>query len=69
MHSIRGGQIPGEHTLVFAGEHEVLEFRHRALDRAAFVSGVVPAVEFVNRCSPGLYSMLDVMRDAEGRKA
>ena len=67
VHSLRAGQIPGEHTLVFAGEHEVLEFRHRALDRAAFVSGVVPAVRFVERRAPGLYSMLDVMSDAESR--
>lgn len=64
VHSLRAGQIPGEHTLVLAGEHEVLELRHRALDRAAFVTGVVPAVHFVRRASPGLYSMLDVMSDA-----
>ncbi len=69
VHSLRAGQIPGEHTLLFAGAHEVVEVRHRALDRGAFVSGVVPAVHFVRRASPGLYSMLDVMRDAEASDA
>jgi 4-hydroxy-tetrahydrodipicolinate reductase len=69
VHSLRAGQIPGEHTLVLAGEHEVLELRHRALDRAAFVSGVVPAVRFIRHASPGLHSMLDVMRDAEARSS
>ena len=49
------GEAPG------ADEHEVVELRHRALDRAAFVSGVVPAVRFVSRSSPGFFSMLDVM--------
>ena len=63
VHSLRAGQIPGEHTLVLAGEHEVLELRHRALGRAAFTSGVVPAVRFVRRSPPGFYSMLDVMLD------
>jgi 4-hydroxy-tetrahydrodipicolinate reductase len=64
MHSVRAGGIPGEHTLLLASADEVLEIRHRALGRAAFVSGVVPAVRFVQRHPPGLYSMLDVMGDA-----
>lgn len=64
MHSVRAGGIPGEHTLLLASPDEVLEIRHRALGRTAFVSGVVPAVRFVQRHPPGLYTMLDVMGDA-----
>ncbi|UCE02158.1 MAG: 4-hydroxy-tetrahydrodipicolinate reductase [Candidatus Latescibacterota bacterium] len=64
VHSLRAGQIPGEHTLLLAGASEVVEIRHRALDRSAFVSGVAPAVHFVRNHGPGLYSMLDVMADA-----
>jgi 4-hydroxy-tetrahydrodipicolinate reductase len=64
VHSIRAGQIAGEHTLLLASASEVVEIRHRALDRSAFVSGVAPAVHFVRNHSPGLYSMLDVMADA-----
>jgi 4-hydroxy-tetrahydrodipicolinate reductase len=64
VHSLRLGGVPGDHALLFGSEHEVIEIRHRALDRAAFVSGVVPAVRFVQRQPAGWYSMLDVMRDA-----
>jgi 4-hydroxy-tetrahydrodipicolinate reductase len=65
VHSLRLGALVGEHALLFASDHEVVEIRHRALDRAAFVSGVVPAVRFVRNCRPGLFSMLDVMRHAQ----
>lgn len=64
VHSMRLGGVVGDHALVFGSDHELVEIRHRALDRAAFASGVVPAVRFVRRSAPGLYSMLDVMRDA-----
>jgi 4-hydroxy-tetrahydrodipicolinate reductase len=65
IHSLRLGALAGEHALLFASDHEVVEIRHRALDRAAFVSGVVPAVRFVRTSGPGLFSMLDVMRHAK----
>jgi len=65
IHSLRQGGLPGEHALVWASDHEVVEIRHRALDRTAFVSGVLPAVRFVRSSPPGLYSMLDVLRHAE----
>jgi 4-hydroxy-tetrahydrodipicolinate reductase len=66
IHSVRMGEIAGEHQLVFGSDHEVVEIRHRALDRAAFVTGVVPAVRFVRRAPAGFYNMLDVMNDVEG---
>lgn len=65
VHSVRLGAVVGEHTLVFGGDHEQIEVRHRAFDRGAFVTGVAPAVRFVRRAGPGFYSMLDVMRDAD----
>ncbi|HZM17486.1 MAG TPA: 4-hydroxy-tetrahydrodipicolinate reductase [Candidatus Krumholzibacteria bacterium] len=64
VHSVRAGGLPGEHTLLLASADEVVEIRHRALSRAAFVSGVPPAVRFVQHHPPGLYSLLDVMGDA-----
>ncbi len=64
IHSLRAGGIPGEHTLFLASADEVVEIRHRALGRGAFVSGVVPAVRFVQGSPAGLYSMRDVMGDA-----
>jgi len=63
-HSLRLGQLVGEHVLLFASDHEMLEVRHRALDRQAFVTGVAPAVRFVLVRPAGLYSLLDVMRHA-----
>jgi len=68
VHSVRLGAVAGEHALLFGGDHEMIEIRHRALDRAAFVTGVAPAVQFVRRAKPGFYSMLDVMRDAAGSR-
>jgi 4-hydroxy-tetrahydrodipicolinate reductase len=65
LHSLRLGQVVGEHALLFGSDHEVIELRHRALDRAAFVTGVAPAVRFVQTRPPGWYSMQDVIRDAE----
>ena len=64
VHSVRAGGLPGEHTLFLASADEVVEIRHRALSRAAFVSGVPAAVRFVQQHGAGLYSMLDVMGDA-----
>jgi 4-hydroxy-tetrahydrodipicolinate reductase len=64
VHSVRLGAVAGEHALLFGSDHEVIELRHRALDRAAFVTGVVPAVRFVRTAVPGLYSMQDVVRHA-----
>lgn len=64
IHSLRLGQVVGEHALFFGSDHEVIEVRHRALDRGAFASGVVPAVRFVRHAAPGLYSMRDVIGDA-----
>lgn len=65
VHSLRLGQVIGEHALFLGSDHEVIEIRHRALDRGAFVTGVIPAVRFVRARGPGLYTMLDVIRHAE----
>ena len=69
IHSLRLGATVGEHQVWFGGAHEVIEIRHRALDRAAFVTGVVPAVRFAERARPGFYSLLDVMCDGTSSMA
>jgi 4-hydroxy-tetrahydrodipicolinate reductase len=61
VHSLRLGQVPGDHSLFLASDSEVIEIRHRALDRTAFVSGVPPAVRFVQQQSKGLFNMMDVI--------
>ncbi len=62
VHSVRGGDVVGEHVVSFIGVGETLTLSHRAHSRKAFAGGVPPAVEFVCSASPGLYSMDDVLR-------
>ena len=59
--ALRGGQVVGEHTLVFAGETEHITLGHKALDRRMFAQGAVRAAFWVQGRPPGLYGMTDVM--------
>jgi len=59
--SLRGGDVPGDHTVVFAGEGERLELTHRAGGRAIFARGAVRAALWASTQKPGLYSMRDVL--------
>jgi 4-hydroxy-tetrahydrodipicolinate reductase len=62
IHAIRGGDIVGEHTVIFAGDGERLEIIHRAHSRQAFVNGVIKAVRYVIGAEKGkLSSMEDVL--------
>jgi len=61
IHSIRAGEIVGEHTILFAGPGESLELTHRAASRQAFVDGTLLAVRWLRDRQPGLYSMADVL--------
>lgn len=62
FHSVRGGDIVGEHTVVFAGIGERLEIIHRASARDAFVRGAVRAVRFLKGREKGrVYSTWDVL--------
>jgi 4-hydroxy-tetrahydrodipicolinate reductase len=58
---LRGGDVVGEHTVVFAGEGERLELTHRATDRRIFARGAVKAALWARGKRPGLYSMTDVL--------
>jgi len=59
--SVRGGDIVGEHDVIFAGEGERLVLRHVASDRAVFARGAVKAALWAIGRGPGEYSMLDVL--------
>jgi 4-hydroxy-tetrahydrodipicolinate reductase len=62
IHAIRGGDIVGEHAVIFAGDGERLEIIHRAHSRQAFVSGVIKAVRYVIGAEKGkISSMEDVL--------
>ncbi len=59
--ALRGGQVVGEHTLIFAAGAEHIALTHRAFDRRAFATGAVRAALWTAGRSPGLYSMMDVL--------
>jgi 4-hydroxy-tetrahydrodipicolinate reductase len=59
--TIRGGDIVGEHTVLFAGDGERLEITHRAHSRANFAQGALRAVGFVAKAAPGWYDMQDLL--------
>lgn len=61
MHAVRGGEIVGDHTVLFAGAAERLELRHSAQNRSTFARGAVAAAKWVAEKEPGLYSMKDVL--------
>jgi len=59
--ALRGGQVVGEHTLIFAAATEHIALTHRAFDRRAFATGAIRAAMWVSGRPPGLYSMMDVL--------
>jgi 4-hydroxy-tetrahydrodipicolinate reductase len=61
IHAIRGGDIVGDHTVLFAGDGERIEIKHQAHSRAAFAKGAVRAAEWVSKEKPGIYEMSDVL--------
>ncbi|MBB2189302.1 4-hydroxy-tetrahydrodipicolinate reductase [Gluconacetobacter azotocaptans] len=58
---LRGGQIVGEHTLLFTSATEQIALTHRAFDRRVFATGAVRAAWWVRDRPPGLYTMEDVL--------
>jgi 4-hydroxy-tetrahydrodipicolinate reductase len=58
---IRGGDIVGEHTVLFVTEGERIEITHRAHSRDTFARGAIRAAKFVVKASPGFYNMGDVL--------
>ena len=64
--ALRGGQVVGEHTLLFASAHEHIALTHRAFDRRAFATGAVRAAFWAAARPPGLYGMGDVLGMAPG---
>jgi 4-hydroxy-tetrahydrodipicolinate reductase len=59
--TLRGGNVVGEHTVMFVGPAERIELVHKAQDRMLFASGALHAALWAQRQKPGLYSMMDVL--------
>lgn len=58
---VRGGDIVGDHRVIFAGQGEQVELAHHAQDRSGFARGALAAARWVVGRPPGLYSMMDVL--------
>ena len=61
IHTVRAGDIVGEHRVLYGGMGETLELFHRAQSRETFARGSVRAAKWVVNQSPGLYDMQDVL--------
>jgi 4-hydroxy-tetrahydrodipicolinate reductase len=59
--SLRGGDVVGEHSVIFAGAGERVELHHKAASRVIFAAGAVRAALWLEGREPGLYDMLDVL--------
>ena len=61
LHSVRGGDVVGDHTVIFAGLGERVELTHKASSRETFANGALRAAQWVVRQPPGLYDMQQVL--------
>ena len=61
MHSLRGGDVVGDHSIIFADIGERVELTHSASSRAIFARGAIRAAEWVFGKEAGVYSIRDVL--------
>lgn len=61
MHSLRGGDVVGDHTVIFAGSGERLELTHKASSRDILANGALRAAQWVAGQKPGIYDMQNVL--------
>ncbi len=62
IHAVRGGNIVGEHTVIFAGRDETIELTHRATSREVFAVGALKAAKFLAGKPSGSYTMQDALQ-------
>lgn len=63
IHAIRGGTIPGEHIVIFAGNDEIIELKHSALSKKVFAEGALKAARYIVTKKSGLYDMSMLIND------
>lgn len=64
IHSIRQGSVVGEHSVIFAGEDEILEIKHEAFSKKIFAMGAFKAVRYIITKDKGRYTLKDVVEHA-----
>ena len=62
IHSLRGGNITGDHSVKFILENEIITIEHRALNRNIFAQGAVHCIEFVATAKAGLYNLQETLK-------
>ena len=65
IHAVRGGTIPGEHTVLYAGPDELIELKHTALSRDIFANGALKAALFLCEQPNGFYDMSKLIDQQE----
>ena len=65
IHAVRGGTIPGQHTVVFAGPDEVIEITHTSYSKKVFAQGAIKAARYIKDKEPGYYDMDDLIADTK----
>jgi 4-hydroxy-tetrahydrodipicolinate reductase len=63
IHAVRGGTIVGDHSVIFAGNDEIIEINHTANSKEIFGVGALKAALFLSSKAPGLYSMTDLIEE------
>lgn len=61
MHSVRGGSVVGDHSVIFYGDDEIIEIKHSSTSRRIFANGAIKAAKFLIGKKPGLYRMKEVL--------
>jgi 4-hydroxy-tetrahydrodipicolinate reductase len=61
MHALRGGDVVGDHTVIFAADGERIEITHKASSRDTFAAGAVHAAHWIHDKAPGKYTMAQVL--------
>ena len=62
IHAVRGGSIPGRHTVMFAGPDEVIEITHTVYSNKVFAIGALKAADFIIGKAPGIYDMNSLLQ-------
>ena len=61
IHAVRGGDVVGDHTVIFAADGERVELTHKASSRETFANGALRAAIWIVKQKPGIYDMQDVL--------
>lgn len=63
IHSLRGGNIVGDHSIIFAGKDEIIEIKHSAISKEIFAVGAINAAIYLKNKSPQIYNMKNLMSE------